>query len=129
LARAWIAALELVLEFRVLEHLENPKQSHYETRRSAHDNCRASDEDFRTVDRRVGHFLRDPTKGGCRVSWAEWGRQNTTIKMLTTLLKPTSGTIELDGLNPERQPGEVRKRFGIVFQDSSLDDELFLPYF
>jgi len=50
--------------------------------------------------------------------------KTTTIKMLTTLLKPTSGTIELDGLNPERQPGEVRKRFGIVFQDPSLDDEL-----
>src|SRR5262245_56071477 len=50
--------------------------------------------------------------------------KTTTIKMLTTLLKPTSGKIELDGLNPEHQPGEVRKRFGIVFQDPSLDDEL-----
>jgi len=50
--------------------------------------------------------------------------KTTTIKMLTTLLKPTSGKIELDGLNPEREPGEVRKRFGIVFQDPSLDDEL-----
>ena len=50
--------------------------------------------------------------------------KTTTIKMLTTLLKPTSGQIELDGLDPARQPGEVRKRFGIVFQDPSLDDEL-----
>lgn len=50
--------------------------------------------------------------------------KTTTIKMLTTLLKPTSGNIRLDGLNPEQQPGEVRKRFGIVFQDPSLDDEL-----
>ena len=50
--------------------------------------------------------------------------KTTTIKMLTTLLKPTSGKIELDGFSPERQPGEVRKRFGIVFQDPSLDDEL-----
>src|SRR6516225_4938837 len=50
--------------------------------------------------------------------------KTTTIKMLTTLLKPTSGKIELDGLNPEREPAEVRKRFGIVFQDPSLDDEL-----
>jgi len=50
--------------------------------------------------------------------------KTTTIKMLTTLLKPTSGTVELDGLNPAVQQNEVRKRFGIVFQDPSLDDEL-----
>ncbi len=50
--------------------------------------------------------------------------KTTTIKMLTTLLKPTSGTVELDGLNPAVDQNEVRKRFGIVFQDPSLDDEL-----
>ncbi len=50
--------------------------------------------------------------------------KTTTIKMLTTLLKPTSGTVELDGLNPAVDHTEVRKRFGIVFQDPSLDDEL-----
>jgi ABC-2 type transport system ATP-binding protein len=50
--------------------------------------------------------------------------KTTTIKMLTTLLKPTSGSIELDGLNPALQQNEVRQRFGIVFQDPSLDGEL-----
>jgi len=49
--------------------------------------------------------------------------KTTTIKMLTTLLKPTSGKIELDGLNPEVKQNEVRKRFGIVFQDPSLDGD------
>ncbi|HLH33247.1 MAG TPA: ATP-binding cassette domain-containing protein [Alloacidobacterium sp.] len=49
--------------------------------------------------------------------------KTTTIKMLTTLLKPTSGTIELDGLNPMHQQKEARRRFGIVFQDPSLDNE------
>ena len=44
--------------------------------------------------------------------------------MLTTLLKPTSGTMRIDGLDPAAQPLEVRKRFGIVFQDPSLDQEL-----
>jgi ABC-2 type transport system ATP-binding protein len=44
--------------------------------------------------------------------------------MLTTLLKPTSGTIEIDGLDPARHPLDVRRRFGIVFQDPSLDVEL-----
>jgi len=50
--------------------------------------------------------------------------KTTTIKMLTTLLKPTSGRVELDGLNPAVQQNEARQRFGIVFQDPSLDAEL-----
>ena len=50
--------------------------------------------------------------------------KTTTIKMLTTLLKPTSGSIEIDGIDPEKRANDARKRFGIVFQDPSLDQEL-----
>jgi len=50
--------------------------------------------------------------------------KTTTIQMLTTLLRPTSGSIAIDGLDPATQPLEVRRRFGIVFQDPSLDHEL-----
>lgn len=50
--------------------------------------------------------------------------KTTTIKMLTTLLKPNGGSIELDGLDPGKQQNEARKRFGIVFQDPSLDGDL-----
>jgi ABC-2 type transport system ATP-binding protein len=50
--------------------------------------------------------------------------KTTTIKMLTTLLKPTSGAMELDGLDPLVKQNEARKRFGIVFQDPSLDGDL-----
>ena len=50
--------------------------------------------------------------------------KTTTIKMLTTLLAPTSGKLIIDGLDPTRDQNEVRKRFGIVFQDPSLDQEL-----
>jgi ABC-2 type transport system ATP-binding protein len=50
--------------------------------------------------------------------------KTTTIKMLTTLLRPTEGSIELDGLNPLTHQNEARKRFGIVFQDPSLDGDL-----
>jgi ABC-2 type transport system ATP-binding protein len=50
--------------------------------------------------------------------------KTTTIKMLTTLLRPTSGAIQLDRLDPQTHQNEARKRFGIVFQDPSLDGEL-----
>lgn len=50
--------------------------------------------------------------------------KTTTIKMLTTLLLPTSGEVLLDGHDPVREHNEVRRSFGIVFQDPSLDDEL-----
>jgi ABC-2 type transport system ATP-binding protein len=49
--------------------------------------------------------------------------KTTTIKMLTTLLHPTSGSIRLDGLDPTVRTREARQRFGIVFQDPSLDAE------
>jgi ABC-2 type transport system ATP-binding protein len=50
--------------------------------------------------------------------------KSTTIKMLTTLLRPTSGTILIDGYDPTREPDAVRRAFGIVFQDASLDEDL-----
>ena len=50
--------------------------------------------------------------------------KSTTIKMLTTLLHPTSGTVTLAGHSPVTDPEAVRRSFGIVFQDPSLDDEL-----
>ena len=50
--------------------------------------------------------------------------KSTTIKMLTTLLHPTSGSLTLNGFNPVHEAEKARKSFGIVFQDPSLDDEL-----
>ena len=50
--------------------------------------------------------------------------KTTTIQVLTTLVAPTSGTMRIDGLDPITQASEVRRRFGIVFQDPSLDGEL-----
>jgi len=50
--------------------------------------------------------------------------KTTTIQMLTTLLRPTSGRIAIDGLDPGVVPLEVRRRFGIVFQDPSVDGDL-----
>ncbi len=50
--------------------------------------------------------------------------KTTTIKMFTTLLQPTSGSILVNGFDPATQPNDVRRSFGIIFQDPSLDDEL-----
>jgi ABC-2 type transport system ATP-binding protein len=50
--------------------------------------------------------------------------KTTTIKMLTTLLLPTGGKIIVNGFDPTTSQDEVRRSFGIVFQDPSLDDDL-----
>jgi ABC-2 type transport system ATP-binding protein len=50
--------------------------------------------------------------------------KTTTIKMLTTVLQPTSGVLRVDGHDPQREQRQVRRSFGIVFQDPSLDNEL-----
>ena len=50
--------------------------------------------------------------------------KTTTIKMLTTLLHPSSGRILINGHDPARDKDAVRRSFGIVFQDPSLDDDL-----
>ena len=49
--------------------------------------------------------------------------KTTTIKMLTTLLRPTRGSVALDGLDQNVNQKKARQRFGIVFQDPSLDNE------
>ncbi len=50
--------------------------------------------------------------------------KTTTIKILTTLTKPTKGSVMIHGYDPLTDQDAVRRSFGIVFQDPSLDDEL-----
>lgn len=50
--------------------------------------------------------------------------KTTTIKILTTLLHPTSGSMLVNGCDPQKDKNGARKSFGIIFQDPSLDDEL-----
>lgn len=50
--------------------------------------------------------------------------KTTTIKMLTTVLRLTKGKIKINGFNSKTDQNKIRQSFGIVFQDSSLDDEL-----
>ncbi len=51
--------------------------------------------------------------------------KTTTIKILTTLLLPSSGSARVLGFDPARQPGEIRRRVGHVFGgDRGLYDRL-----
>jgi len=50
--------------------------------------------------------------------------KTTLISMLVTLKKPNSGNGTVNGFDIVKNPSEVRKSIGIVFQDSSVDDEL-----
>lgn len=50
--------------------------------------------------------------------------KSTTISMLSTQITQSSGTAELDGLQLGRQDAQIRRKFGIVFQESVLDKRL-----
>lgn len=50
--------------------------------------------------------------------------KSTTIKLLTTLIPPTSGTIEILGINAIKHPLEVRKKIGVVLQQPSYEPNL-----
>ena len=48
--------------------------------------------------------------------------KTTTIRMLTTLLRPTAGRAFVDGLDVRREGNEVRRRIGVALQEAGLDD-------
>ena len=50
--------------------------------------------------------------------------KSTTINMLCTLLRPTGGRAAVAGIDVARDPGAVRSRIGLVFQDPALDEQL-----
>jgi len=50
--------------------------------------------------------------------------KTTTINMLTTLLKPSSGTAEVCGYNVYKHANEVRRSVGVVPQEYTADEEM-----
>ena len=46
--------------------------------------------------------------------------KTTTLNMLSTLLRPTSGTATVNGHNILKEPDAVRRSIGSVFQDPTL---------
>ncbi len=47
--------------------------------------------------------------------------KTTTVRMLCTLLRPTSGTALVSGLDVADDPGSVRLNIGVALQEASLD--------
>jgi ABC-2 type transport system ATP-binding protein len=47
--------------------------------------------------------------------------KSTTINMLCTLARPTAGTARVSGFDIVREPDDVRRHIGLVFQDPTLD--------
>jgi ABC-2 type transport system ATP-binding protein len=50
--------------------------------------------------------------------------KSTTIRMLTTLTRPSSGQIEVAGYDVVRQPLQVKQNIGVVLQQISVDTDL-----
>jgi ABC-2 type transport system ATP-binding protein len=50
--------------------------------------------------------------------------KSTTINILCTLLHPSAGSATVAGFDVETQQLEVRRRIGLVFQDTTLDEYL-----
>jgi ABC-2 type transport system ATP-binding protein len=50
--------------------------------------------------------------------------KTTTISVLCTLLRPTAGSVSIAGYEVTRQPDDVRRSIGLIFQDPTLDGQL-----
>ncbi len=47
--------------------------------------------------------------------------KSTAVRMLTTLLRPTSGIATVAGFDVAKHPDEVRRRIGVALQDAAID--------
>jgi ABC-2 type transport system ATP-binding protein len=52
------------------------------------------------------------------------GGKSTLFRILSTMMVPTEGHAKIAGFDVERNPAEVRRRVGVVFQTQSLDKAL-----
>jgi len=50
--------------------------------------------------------------------------KSTTVSVLCTLRAPSGGTAQVAGFDVAKDPHDVRKRIGVLFQDPCVDDRL-----
>ena len=85
----------------------------------------------RNLTRRFGEFLAvdrlnlHVVKGAiCAFLGPNGAGKSTTVKMLTGLLPPTSGTVSVCGLDVASHPLELKQRIGVLPEDLGLFDDL-----
>lgn len=50
--------------------------------------------------------------------------KSTALRIMATLLRPSSGVVRVGGFSVAQHPREVRNRLGVVFQSPGLDEKL-----
>jgi ABC-2 type transport system ATP-binding protein len=85
----------------------------------------------RNLTRRYGDFtavddlnLEVDTGAICVFLGPNGAGKSTTVKMLTGLLPPSSGTVEVCGLDAARNGLELKRRIGVLPEDLGLFDDL-----
>jgi ABC-2 type transport system ATP-binding protein len=78
---------------------------------------------FTAVDR---HLTSKSKRGGDLSAFSERmaRAKSTAIRMMCGLLRPTSGTAVVDGVDVSRDPEEVKRRIGYMSQKFSLYEAL-----
>jgi ABC-2 type transport system ATP-binding protein len=79
------------------------------------------DGSFRALD---GVTLRVPTGQVFGLLGPNGSGKTTMVRILSTVLAPTSGTAIVNGLDVVKQPGQVRKVIGLAGQFAAVDENL-----
>ena len=50
--------------------------------------------------------------------------KSTTVQMLTTLIRPSGGSAEINGYDVVKQEQQVRLQIGVALQETGIDEDL-----
>src|SRR3990172_3217902 len=87
----------------------------------ARDLVKIYEPDVKAVNRISFHLKRGEVFGFLGPNGAG---KSTTIKVLTTLLRKTSGNVKVDGIDIDEDPASIRKVIGYASQEVGIDDDL-----